>query len=63
MGRVDVIAKDKEEGINLSDDEIKELYEMYSSGKYYKHEILEYFGINELRLKRYIQIAKERSYV
>lgn len=63
MPRLDVISKDKEEGVALSDDEIKELCEMYSSGFYYKWEILEYFGINNLRFKRYIEIAKERNYV
>lgn len=60
LGRLNVIEKDKKDGVNLSDNEIKELYEMYNSGKYYIKEILEYFGINRLRLERYLEIAKDR---
>lgn len=30
----------------LYDDEIKEFFEMYDSGKYYFKEILEWFGIS-----------------
>jgi DNA-binding transcriptional regulator LsrR (DeoR family) len=49
------------EGIGLTDEEIAELVTMYLSGKYYLKDIEEWFGITRSKLKRYLEIAKERG--
>ncbi len=56
------VATELNNGIGLTDDEIKELVEMYQSGKYYNTEIADWFGITVAKVKTYLNIARERGY-
>lgn len=55
------VITDIEQGIGLTDEELKELVNMYYSGKYYMKEIAEWFGISNAKLRTYLRLAAERG--
>ena len=57
-----MLKKQYEAGVNLSDEEIKELVTMYKSGWYFISEICEWFGLTNYEFKAYLKIAKEKGY-
>lgn len=49
------------DGTMLSDEELKELVEMFQSGKYFAKEIKDWFGLSDYEFKAYLKLAKEKK--
>jgi len=57
-----LLKKQYEAGVNLTDEELKELVIMYKSGWYFIKEICDWFGLTNYEFKAYLKIAKEKGY-
>lgn len=55
------VSQDIMNGVALTDDEIKEMVEMYRSNKYYMYEIYEWFGITRTKFKTYLKHYDRRT--